>query len=164
VAASSGLIVRDGAGRFLPGSARPRRRRGGAQLGNLNASGKPWLTFWRRRALRPEDAWARAIASEHAGSLLADKPDASAGELRAIEVAGVARGCQALLLDALRRAGGIDASKGLDLMAAVANFAKLELRALQTVGLARRAKRAPTLADILRGDAAALPLPTEEER
>jgi hypothetical protein len=139
-------IIRDGLGRFQPGSGKPARRRRGGQVGNLNATrSSPWMAFWRRRALRSEDRWAERIASEVAGSLLADKPEPSSASLRAMELAGVARGCGALVLDALRRDGGVDGPRGVLLLGALANFAKLELQALKCLGFERAAKPAESL-------------------
>ena len=155
VSTASRAVVRDPAGRFVSGSARPPARRSGAARGNLNAVRAPWRTFWLRRALRSEDSWVRRIVAEHAGSLASDKPDASAGELRTIELAAVARGCTCLVLDALRAQGGVTGPKAEGLLGVLGRFMTLEQRSLVALGLERRARPALSLGDLLRGQGSA---------
>jgi len=109
--------------------------------GNLNSSKRPWLSFWKRRALRPEDAWVKAIVAEYGGSLLDDKggDQATAGERHSIELASLARGVSCLLLDALAREGGATGPRGGELLGALARFMTLEQNGLRAVGLDRRA-------------------------
>ena len=129
--------TRDARGRFIRGVDVPGR---GGSPGNLNGVRFPWRAFWARRALRPQDRWVRKIVSEHAGSLLSDKPEATEAELHLMEVAGVSRGCTALILDAMRRAGGIDTAEGLALIKELRGFLSLEQKVLISIGLERRAK------------------------
>lgn len=145
-------VVRAPNGRFVPGSGKPRARRSGGVVGNLNATRNPWDVFWNRRALRPQDAWVRRIVAQYAGGLVSDKGGAdevTAGEVHSIELAAIARACQCLLLDALRAEGGVSSKRGLDLLSALSRFATVEQRSLVAVGLERRAKEAPSLAQYL---------------
>src|SRR6266699_622605 len=110
--ADPGVVVaprlRGERGRFLRGP----RSRGGAPKGNLNAVKRPWVTYWRRRALRREDRWIVPLLQDYAGSLVADRGGAdamTAGEAHMIELAMLARGCTLLALDAAAKAGGITA-------------------------------------------------------
>ena len=133
-------MLRDGHGHFAKGTEAPARRRCGAVAGNFGGVKYPWLVFWKRRALRPEDKWVRTIVSDHAGSVLSDKPDASEAEKHVIEVGAIARGCTALILDAMRRAGGVETEGGLALVRELRGFLSLEQKALLALGLGRRAR------------------------
>jgi len=120
--------------------ARPSKR-SRSMRGNFNAVRNPWLTFWRRRALPPEKRWVLRLVEDYVPSLVADKggPDnVSYAEMKVIETAAVARACWALAM----------ADGDLD---AVARFLVVEQHALKAIGLERRAKPAPRLADILAG-------------
>jgi hypothetical protein len=137
-------VVRDDAGRFAPGSGRPRGRRPGAVAGNLNAAHYPWQTFWRRRALRPEDRWALVLVRDYVDDLVADKggdANVSAAERHVMELAAVSRVCWALALTAKN-------------MEAVARFVAQERAALDSIGLERRAKPAQSLDAYLAAKAA----------
>jgi hypothetical protein len=143
-------VVREEAtGRFVKGSAPPPRNPWRGRRGPAPMS---WNAFWSKRALRPADRWARGVVHEHAGSLLSDKPDASEAEKHVIEVASVARGCTALILDVLRRTGGIETEQGLAFVRELRGFLSLEQKALLALGLARRAKPVPSLEEVLRAD------------
>jgi hypothetical protein len=128
-------------------------------VGNLNACDHPWRAFWRRRALRPQDKWAAAFAELYEAGLLSDKPDASEGERRVIELAGTARVCVVLILSESRRSGFIQQTKdGWDLtpgMKELARFMTVEQRCLQTLGLERRSKSVGTLQEYLESRAKA---------
>jgi len=132
-------ILRDPeTGQFLPGTARPRHVPWRGRRGPVTS--KPWVGFWHKRALRPQDRWVRKIVAEHAGSLLSDKPEATEGEKHVIEQASIARGVQCLVLNALRESGGVSTEKAEKLLPVLARFADIELRALLAIGLERRAK------------------------
>src|SRR5260370_1480084 len=80
-------VVRGPDGRFAAGTARPGRRRPGAQAGNLNQTRHAWAVYWRKRALRPEDRWIAPLLGDYAAGLLSDKggPEGvTAGEARMI--------------------------------------------------------------------------------
>jgi hypothetical protein len=133
----------------------------------MNATKHPWRAFWRRRALRQEDRWVLPILADYAGGLVADKggPEAmTAGEAHMIELAQLARGCVLLILAAAaggsgiagsRRSASVNVAGGVrrltdpDLASALARFMQVEAAALKAVGLTRRAKPVPSLAEIL---------------
>lgn len=156
--APSRPVVRDGSGRFAEGSGRPSRRTPGGQPGNLNAAVNPWVSFWRRRALRPADRWVLPLLELYAGSLVADRggPEAmTAGEAHMIELAQLARGCTLLVLHAAAGGPGLvgrrrsASTKGgtvvqrlsePDLAGTLVRFMSVERAALQAIGLERRAK------------------------
>ena len=137
-------------------------RKRGAQLRNLNAARLPWRSFWKRRALRVEDRWVLPVLADYAEGLATDKggvENCSAAELRMIEVAQVARGCSMLILSNAARAGF---TRDIPLSAAGAatwtlapgvgelgKFLSIERAALQSIGLERRARPVPSLAEIL---------------
>lgn len=132
-------VKRSARGRFLPGSGVPPRRGRGGQAGNLNAAKDPWRSYWRRRALRKEDAWALALVSDYVPALVADKGGdvaVSFAERKVMELAAVARVCWALAM----AAGNLDA---------VARFIGAERQALADLGLERRAKPVPTLQQLI---------------
>jgi len=111
--------------------------------GNLNASRHPWRVFWRRRALKPESRWVLRLIQDYVPEIVNDKggpENVSAGEMRIIETAAVARACWALAM-----ADG-------DLRS-VARFLAAERDALKAVGLERKPKPLPSLAEILSGPA-----------
>lgn len=127
-----------------------------AGKGNLNrVSRSPWNTFWRRRALRPEDQFALRMAAPLANALLSDKggEQATAGERALIENATIARVCALLCLARMGQTGpfvkgakGETASPGLE---ALPKFLAAERQSLQALGLERRARDLPRLADVL---------------
>jgi hypothetical protein len=147
------LVVRGPDGRFLPGTARPPKRRKGGQPGNLNQTRHAWAVYWRKRALRPEDRWIASLLGDYAAGLVSDRggPEGvTATEARMVELAALARGCTMLVLaEAAKRGGLIPAGKGPDLPAALARFATVEARCLLGLGLERRAKPVPALQEYL---------------
>jgi hypothetical protein len=48
------------------------KRRPGGQPGNLSASRSPWRSFWKGRALKPEDAYILPMVEGMANGLVAD--------------------------------------------------------------------------------------------
>lgn len=95
--------------------------------GNINASKHPWATYWSRRALKKEDRWILRFVRPYVDSLRSDKPDATEGEQRMIEIASAARVAWML---ALTR----------EEWKAVSRFQIVEQRSLIAIGLERRAK------------------------
>ena len=143
---------RDARGRFVAGHPRLPRRRPGAQVANLNSAKNPWVTFWKRRALKPEHRWALALVRDYVPSLVADKggqENVSFAELKVMETAAVARVCWALSM-----AGGD--------LEAVARFLGQERAALDSIGLGRRARETPSVLDAYRKPAAARVAPAAE--
>lgn len=144
---SSRRPCRDSAGRFAPkdGAVARRGRRPGGQLGNVNSVRNPWLAFWRRRALRPEDRWALQLVRDYVPELVEAKggpAQVSPAAERTMELAAVARVCWALAL------------VGRDL-AAVGRFLHAERGALLAIGLDRVQPPAVSFLDRLRARAAA---------
>jgi hypothetical protein len=114
-------------------------RRPGGQAANLNAVRNPWATYWSRRALKPEHRWALALVRDYVPSLIAEKggpENVAFAEQRVMELAATARVCWALAL----AAGDLET---------VARFMAQERAALESIGLERRAKPVPTLAEII---------------
>jgi hypothetical protein len=137
-----------GAGAPLSLPAKPKRRRGG-QPGNLNATKYTWRALARRGHLvRAEDRWVLPAMEQYKRELESDKPDATAGERRLIELCAMARAIQALML-ARTDEDGIAAQ--LTARQSVAQelrgYMSLELSALNALGLERRAKPAGTVWD-----------------
>ena len=111
------------------------------KLGNLNATRHPWRVFWRRRALKPEQRWVLALVEDYVPQLVADKGGEDAvsyAERHVIEIAATARVCWILAME-----GGDHR--------AVARFLATERDALRAIGLERKAKPLPSLAEILAG-------------
>ena len=98
-----------------------------AAKGNINASKHPWATYWARRALKKEDRWILRFVGPYVDSLYSDKPGATEGEQRMIEIASAARVAWML---ALTR----------EEWQAVSRFMTVEQRSLIAIGLERRAK------------------------
>ena len=102
----------------------------------------------------------------YASSLLSDKPEATAGQHHAIEVAATAKGCTLLILNELKKSGFTCMIDGaLELTPAareLPRFLGVELSALKLLGLARHAKPVASLTDYLNG-AGRPDEPTSEE-
>jgi len=110
--------------------------------GNLNATRYPWRVYWRKRALRPEDRWVLALVAGYGDDLISDKGGENgitAAERRLVELATAARVAWLLAM----------ASPGEGARGEAAKFMGVELRCLQALGLERRAKPAPSLAELL---------------
>lgn len=130
-------LKRDGGGRWLPTRSRSRSMRG-----NLNATRYPWRVYWRKRALRLEDRWVLALVGDCGDDLISDKggeAGITAGERRLVELATAARVAWLLAM----------ASPGEGAREEAPRFMATELRALQALGLERRAAPAPSLAEVL---------------
>lgn len=66
-------------------------KRSRSMRGNFNATKRPRVTFWRRRALPPQQRWALRLVEDYVPSLLADKggpENVSFAEQRVMETAG----------------------------------------------------------------------------
>jgi hypothetical protein len=173
VSVASPPVIRNARGRFVAGSTPPKRRARGGMVGNLNAVKNPWASFWRRRALRPQDRWILPLLDAYAGSLVADRggPEAmTAGEAHMIEIARLARGCTLLILAEMAKGPGVggvrrgtstktgdvvQSATEADLAGAMVRFMSIEANALKTIGMDRRAKPVPSLAQFLEERAAA---------
>ena len=135
---------------------------------NINASRHPWRSFWRRRALKAEDKWILPVIEGYASGLASDKPGASEGELRMIEIAQISRGATMLILAEAARSGFIAKADGTWDLAPGAKelgkFLSVERASLQALGLERRGKPVQSLGEYLRqrdGDRTP-PLPEDE--
>jgi len=131
------LSMKDTVTAVVPVVARSRRAR--AQLGNLNRALHPYRTYWRRRALKPEDKWALALIADYIPQLVSDKGGTecvTAAEMRLIELASAARLCWLIALAHQRDAE-------------CAKFMSIENRVLARLGLERRSRPVPSLASIL---------------
>jgi hypothetical protein len=113
--------------------------------GNVNAAIRPWRSFWRRRALRPADAWVARALEAYAAALESDKADATETERLMMQNAQTARGAAMLILAEAARSGFIrrldattwDVQPGVK---ELVKFLSAERSALQVLGLARRSK------------------------
>jgi hypothetical protein len=108
--------------------------------GNLNNARYAWTSYWRRRALKPEHRWVRAVTAHYERELLADRPDATAVEAGLIQVASLSRGCTALLLDAAKQAGFTYTGEGgvlqsTPVLRELGRFLTIEQRALSALRL-----------------------------
>lgn len=121
--------------------------------GNLNAARRPWRTFWRRRALKPEDRWILPVLEGYTAALESDKPDMTETERLMSQIAMTARGASMLILGEVARSGFISHKCGSwDVTPGAKELAKFlgaERGALQAIGLERRARPAPSLQDYL---------------
>lgn len=128
-----------------------------AGRGNLSRVGKsPWNTWMRRRALRQEDQWAARMAQQMADGLISDKggPAAiTAGERALVENATLARVAVLLCMSRIASDGawkmgpkGETASPGME---SLVKYLSAERQSLQALGLERRARDLPRLADVL---------------
>jgi hypothetical protein len=121
--------------------------------GNLNSTRHPWRTFWRRRALRPEDRWILPVLEGYTAALESDKPDMTETERLMAQNAQTARGAVMLILAEVSRSGFITRRDGSwDVTPGAKELAKFlgaERGALQAIGLERRARPTPSLQDYL---------------
>jgi hypothetical protein len=121
--------------------------------GNTNASKYGWRVLVRRALTREKDAWVNRPVDCYIDALRADKPECTAGEQHAIEVAGTAKACTLLILNELKQSGFTCTIDGaLELTPAareLPRFLGVELSALKLLGLERRAKSVGTLPDYL---------------
>lgn len=131
---------------------KPKRKRG-AQPNNLNGARYPWQTFWRKRVVKEHDKWIVPLIEEYAASLLSDRGGAdnmTAAERHVVEIAQTARGASMLILKECSDRGLIvETDNGWDLAPGakeLGRFLSLELNALRTIGLD---KRAPKVIDSL---------------
>jgi hypothetical protein len=126
--------------------------------GNMNNARHRWRAFWKRRALRPEDRWIASEVARYEAALLSDKPDASEAERRVIQLATEAKCARLLIWQTIRDADqGIirKCKEGLALIPAaevLPKFIGVELGALKLLGLQRRAKPIPRLAELLEAE------------
>jgi hypothetical protein len=126
----------------------------GMGRGNLNASVHPWTSFWRRRALKPENRWVLAVMSDYEEGLKSDHPEMSEGEKRIAELASTSRACLLLVLQECRAQGFVrqlhggswDLAPGAKEMV---RFMSLERQALHSLGLKRTARKLPSLTDYM---------------
>jgi hypothetical protein len=134
--------------------------------GNLNASRHPWRSFWKRRALRASDRWILPTLEQYSAGLSSDKPNLSEAEARVIEIAQTARGATMLILAEAARSGFIvNGEHGWDLAPGakeLAKFLSVERNCLRTLGLERRAKPLPALADYLDSKKDSLNSPSQQ--
>jgi hypothetical protein len=117
----------------------------------VNAAKYGWRVLWRRAMIRDEDAWVRRPMTEYVSALVRDKPNASAAEQSCIEVAATAKGCVLLILNELKQHGFTHQKDGLVQLAPAGKdlrgFLSIELQALRTIGMERRAKPVTSLVD-----------------
>jgi len=94
--------------------------------------------------VREQDRWVTRPVEAYIAGLRSDKPNPSAGEESCIEVAALAKGCSLLILNELKQHGlttRIDGQLALTPVGEeLRKFLELELKALKTLGLDRRAK------------------------
>lgn len=113
--------------------------------GHLHTAKYPWRSFWRRRALKAEDRWILPVLEGYANGLLSDKPNATEGEQRCVEIGQIARGATMLILAEAARSGFVTKDKNgtWDLSPGakeLAKFLNVERQCLQNLGFVRRSK------------------------
>lgn len=121
----------------------PKRKRGG-QPGNINSvkSKNAHAVLWERRgntSLRPEDGWVLKLTAEYVRELEEDLGDVTAAQSKVIDLAVTARRCWMLALAAGTPEGLATAHK----------YMTAELRALQLIGLERKAKAPQSLQEYI---------------
>ena len=120
---------------------------------NTNAAKYGWRVLLRRALIRETDTWVRRPMELYASSLLSDKPEATAGQQHAIEIAATAKGCTLLIMHELKKSGFTCMIDGaLELTPAareLPRFLGVELSALKLLGLERQAKSVGTLPEYL---------------
>ncbi len=135
--------------------------------GHLHTAKYPWRSVWKRLALKSKDRWVASEVVKYAASLLSDKPDPSAGERHAIELASEAKAARLLIWTAIGESGFTQRGRdGLALMPAaeaLPKFIGAELGALKLLGLERRAKAVPTLTEYLAAKAEIEPEQPKED-
>lgn len=122
---------------------------------NTNAVRHPWRSFWKRLALKSEHKSVGLALVKYENALLRDKPDATEGERRTIELACEAKAARLLIWEALEGEGftrrGIDGLALMPAAEALPKFIGAELGALKLLGLERRARPVQSLTDYLNG-------------
>jgi hypothetical protein len=120
---------------------------------NTNAVRHPWRSFWKRLALKDEHKSVGLALVKYENALLRDKPDATEGERRTIELACEAKAARLLIWEALEGEGftrrGIDGLALMPAAEALPKFIGAELGALKLLGLERRAKPVQSLTEYL---------------
>jgi hypothetical protein len=144
-------------------SGKPGRSGPPGNLNTVKGSGA-WRVFWRRRAVRPVDAWVPTFLEWYAEGLEHDKPGMTEGERRVSEIAATARGVTMLILAEAKRSGlirKVDGSWDLAPGAVhLARFLNVERAALQNLGLDKR-ERAPIRLEDYLATLPATPAPVE---
>jgi len=129
-----------------------------AMKGNLNSAKNPWRSFWRRRALRPEDRFVLSVVDRLAEFLINDKggpQNMTAAEVVLVQNIQIARACAMLCMQAIGEEGGFrlnadgqrEATPG---MRELPRFLSAERQAIQALGTSRRAAPALNLNDYLK--------------
>lgn len=125
-------------------------------VGNTNAVKSASRLLWGRGILRAQDMWVRRPLSLYTAGLLADKPNATAGERNVIAVAATAQGCTLLIMNELKQKGFTYMHHGqVELVPAareLARFMSVELTAHKLLNLERRLKPALSLLQQLNGE------------
>ena len=114
------------------------------------AIGRSWRKFWKHRALAPRDRWVLPMVELYQDELASDKPEATAGELRLMEIASVCRAVSLLILNELAQEGLFrslkDGHRDVTLPGKeLTRYLNLERSVLRDLGLERRAKNVPGL-------------------
>ena len=113
-------VVRDGNGRFTPGSGRPPGRKRGA--GNVNAVRFPWPSLWRHGKVPKEFSWVGRVVAGYDREMAAHLGgEPSFAQQRLVEIARTAAGCSARIMSVATRTpfakdpktGGPDVSAAL---------------------------------------------------
>lgn len=121
--------------------------------GNINNCKHPHRTYLKRGVVSQKYAWILPFLKRYSDALLRDKPDATEAERRLVNVGETAYGVRMMILEEAKQNGFIvkqgdtwDLSPGVK---DLPRFLAIERQALQTLGLERRAKAVPVLADYI---------------
>lgn len=121
--------------------------------GNINNCKHHHRTYLKRGVVSKKYEWILPFLKRYSEALLRDKPDATEAERRLVNVGETAYGVRLMILQEAKENGFIvkqgdtwDLSPGVK---DLPRFLGIERQALHTLGLERRAKAVPVLADYL---------------
>ena len=126
-----------------------RKKKRGAQPGNLNGCKHPWSSLWRRKVVPEELKWIVPAMTQYRLNLERDKGNMTVSEKRIGEIATLSRACTLLIMDAAFQNGFIRKTEdnwGLtDGVKDLPRFMAREMDALKAIGLESRAVEVESL-------------------
>lgn len=121
-----------------------------AGRGNLARTTNPWRTFSKRLAAKPEQKWAVTLAERIAAELMADKPNPTAAEVALIRGFAVAQACLLMAAGDIGERGAFDdEGQARNALRELPRYLAECRQTLALLGLERRIKDMPRLADVL---------------
>jgi hypothetical protein len=146
------------------------KRKPGGQPGNLSACRSPWRSFWKRRALRPDDAYILPLVDSLAAGLISDLggPDAiTAAQAVLIRNLQTAQACALLCMSRIGTDGPFRISQTGETVShpALKEIGRFlgEIRQSATaLGLERKTRDVTNLADYLKARDEVIPVEAVE--